>query len=111
MPPRVSRKRISGTGSLRRLPPRVQKADRDAHPTPAFCEKSLQAIENKRWECAKERKERKRVRNRLKTKGHLGGRLIRDRRVADTHGVAVEGRDETGHCQRNLGLEITASVT
>src|SRR5216683_3581239 len=39
------------TSSRRGMPPRV------------FCKKSPQAIENKRWEREKERKERKRVRN------------------------------------------------
>jgi hypothetical protein len=33
------------------------------------------------------------------------------RKGADTHGVAEEGRDETGHCQQNLGLDITVSIT
>src|SRR5260370_41701620 len=45
------------TSSRRGMPPRV------------FCKKSPQAIENKRWESEKERKERKRVRKLLKIKG------------------------------------------
>ena len=61
-PPRVSHRSISGTGSLCRLPPRVQRQDRDAHPTPAFLSKSAEAIENKGRRTEKERQERKRVR-------------------------------------------------
>jgi hypothetical protein len=38
-PPRVSRSCVSGTGSLRRLPPRVQRRDRDATPHPGIFEK------------------------------------------------------------------------
>src|SRR5260221_14404999 len=68
---RVSCRFVSGTGSLRRLVPRVQKSDRDTPPR-VFLQKSRQAIENKRRKCAKERKERKRVRKRLKTKSHVG---------------------------------------
>src|SRR5258707_12417390 len=64
--PRVSRSGVSGTWSLRRLPPRVQRPDRDTPPPPAFLEKRLQAIENKGTECEKERKERQR-----------GGKLLR----------------------------------
>ena len=67
-PPRVSRSSISGTRSLRRLPPRVQRPDRDARPTPAFWGKRLQAIEKKGGESKKERKEILR-----------GGKLLKDR--------------------------------
>jgi hypothetical protein len=42
-------------------------------PPPVFLSKSAQAIENKRWECEKERQERKRVRKPLKTNGCRGG--------------------------------------
>ena len=48
---------VQRMSSRRGMPPRV------------FCKKSPQAIENKRWESEKERKERKRVRKLLKIKG------------------------------------------
>src|SRR6267378_514885 len=38
-------------------------------PPPCFCTKSLQAVENKGWECGKEPQERTRVRNWLIMKG------------------------------------------
>ena len=47
-------------------PPLSHKSIRDAHPTPAFCKKSPQAIENKGRECEKERQERIRAGNPLK---------------------------------------------
>ena len=47
---------VSCTGSLRRLPPRVQKSDRDTPPR-VFWKKSAQAIENKGRESKKERQE------------------------------------------------------
>ena len=52
------------------------------HTPPVFCEKSLQAIENKRSERGKERKERKRVRKSMKTKrrGQLGSKITLRRR-------------------------------
>src|SRR5258708_4022456 len=79
MPPGVSRKHLRHRKSSS-TPAKSPKTGSGCppHPTPAFSQKSRQAIENKRWECANERKERKRVRKQLKTKGHLGGQALRE---------------------------------
>ena len=60
-------------GSRSRMAMPEPKSREGGMPPRVFLQKSPQAIENKRLERAKERKERKRVRKRLKTKGRLGG--------------------------------------
>jgi hypothetical protein len=51
----------------------------------------------------------------MKTKGGREWVVDRGQRLeasyAKTHRVGDEGRDETGHHQRNLELDITACVT
>jgi hypothetical protein len=76
-----------------------------------FCEKRLQAIENKGSELQKERQESSRARNSMKKRDLHCAAGRKHSNVAKTHRVAEERKDETGTRQQNLGLEITASVT
>src|SRR5260221_6592430 len=78
----VSRRSISDTGSLRRLPPRVQRPDRDT-PPPAFWKKRLQADENRGSEYGKESKEQAR-----------GGKSLRERNLRQKHRNSAGERAE-----------------
>jgi hypothetical protein len=70
-----------------------------------FCEKSLQAIENKRSKRGKERKERKRVRKSMKTKGRgqLGSKITLRR--PDRVGAGAGRRDDA-----KIGKELAKLV-
>src|SRR5260221_6637716 len=99
---RVSRGCVSGTGSLRRLPPRVQRPDRGTLP-PVFLSKSAEVIENKGQESQKERQEIKSAQA-IENKGRFGRTgIARIKRMRIHLGLRGKGRTKRRHCQPNLG--------
>lgn len=71
---------------------------RRVSPPPAFCKKSLEAVENKRSEREKEVKERKRA-----------GNSLRMQRLLEGHEQNWEGRDSSG-AKNERGRKLVESV-
>src|ERR1700737_4158130 len=74
---------------------------RETYPPPAFCKKSLQAVENKRSEREKQGQERKRVCKSMRARDLrcVSGR--EKRRAANTRSVEEEEGNEGGHWPEN----------
>ncbi len=74
-------------------------------PPRVFCKKSAEVIENKGSECEKERKERKRVRKRLKTKGHLGGQWQQESKGCENTPGCGKKEGPNGDTSANLVVD------
>jgi hypothetical protein len=72
---------------------------RNGTPPPAFCEKSLQAIENKRWELQKDRQEISR-----------GGKLLKRWDLPQRHREHRGGEGMDGKCRRGDTPVATGSM-